>query len=350
MASKQLFRRLPLLAREGWSQVNAGALPEVANDVLGPIVSGSDPNNARPTSGPHAALAGSPLALQRHAPMPQTLGQWGQRLPHLQPLHKPLSTLGAGGVPRSAWPAVAAAAAAAKQQQQQLALVSPTNVAAATLPAAIAGLLKQQRPAQAVGPEAAATAFELGGQSATFAPVPPVQLAAPVAPAPTARLEAPAAAATAAVPVEPLPAAALAAAQPAPAPPLAAPTPQPQTRQPLHLQQPQPLPQPQQPQQPRRSGAGGRGSSSNPASVQLNKRISACASPQELLALVATRGHQLDYFNISTALAKLPKLAPEGAGGEGGADAASRAVLEHLARHMVARGLHSFDARGIANS
>ncbi|GIL82487.1 hypothetical protein Vretifemale_11309 [Volvox reticuliferus] len=115
----------------------------------------------------------------------------------------------------------------------------------------------------------------------------------------------------------------------------------------------------------------------------------ACRTTEELLALVQHRGAYFDYFNISTALARVPKLAlmcpgvPAGAGqtgfyhhthGVAGAlspppppppsvpaaaaavlpgdvhlDAAGRSLLDHLAQLMMTQ-INSFDARGLANS
>jgi hypothetical protein len=64
-------------------------------------------------------------------------------------------------------------------------------------------------------------------------------------------------------------------------------------------QHPQPHPHPHQQQQ--RS----RGSS---ASIALNKEIMGSASLEQLLAIVRGHGHTFDFFNISTAVSRVPKL------------------------------------------
>jgi hypothetical protein len=60
---------------------------------------------------------------------------------------------------------------------------------------------------------------------------------------------------------------------------------------------------------------GGRGHSSG--SVSLNKQIMAANSTGELLALVRAHGGGFDFFNISTAIARVPKLVgPHACGGQ----------------------------------
>ncbi|GFR45114.1 hypothetical protein Agub_g6492, partial [Astrephomene gubernaculifera] len=394
MASKQFLRRLPLLSREGGllNQFTPGALPDVANDVLPIVVASSDstPNARSPPSA--LPVANSSGQMQRPGTLPHTLGRWSQRLSHLQPLQKPLSTLGyspAAEATRPTWPARVEAAK------------GPTSIAAATLPA-IAGILKQKRPA-------AVRAITFEPDASTSAE--PKEAAASAASGAAAK-RATTAAATAAAPA-PTPAAITAPERTtataagasttasstvlAPSSPVL-PLPEPPSQQPqlLHSQQPQ------QPQNQRR-GSLPRGV--NPAgnsSIQLNKHIMACRTTEELLTLVQQRGSQFDYFNISTALARVPKLAATSAGGGGGGgasqqpssgsnnpqqlmsqqhqqpqphqqlhqvaagiassaaaaaslpsdlhvDAAGRALLEGLAQLMLAQ-IDSFDARGLANS
>ncbi|KAG2432187.1 hypothetical protein HXX76_009107 [Chlamydomonas incerta] len=410
MASKQLLRRLPLFAREGWSAsvnsgsvgVGAGALPEVTHDIL-PIVRDSA-DSPRHHGAPGVPMAGSSVAHRAHHKLPhnaaagQTLGKWTHRLSHLaEPLQKPLATLGvpaaatAADLTRTAWPALAippgtTATAGVSPSKQGPAI--PTAIAAATLPA-IADLIKQQsRPSTTVS-------GAKGDKDAAMSP------ASVLGSSGSSEASAGAVAVDAAM-LEPSSASITSQAhQPQPqAQPMPAPAPAPQMQQ---------LPPPHPHHQQRRSssgagGMGGRGGGAASSSIQLNKHIMACRNTEELLALVQARGAHFDYFNISTALARVPKLAaasgpggasgmassyagyggapppppppPPSAGGNGfsndgsGAlahlgqggssaggvlpgdlhvDAAGRLLLDHLAALMVSQ-INSFDARGLANS
>ncbi|KAG2488358.1 hypothetical protein HYH03_013048 [Edaphochlamys debaryana] len=397
MASKQLLRRIPLIAREGWSSVHGAggaALPEAANDIV-PLLTGTvDSPNGRANPPTHSlapvAARGSSAAQRSLGP---TLGQWTQRLSHLQSLQKPLSTLGVPAAAVSAhaeagrpavWPTLAANAA--KQVQG----TAPTAIAAATLPGAFGDILKSRRlapAASAVDPAAASAeavaadlreateAVEADSAAAASAPSSAIAADAAVsgAPAHSDRLSLQQAGLSALPP-------------PPPPPPL-----------PHSVQLPQGLPPAAQHHQ-RRSSSGTRGASAASSSIQLNKNIMACRNTEELLSLVQHRGAHFDYFNISTALARVPKLVagngpssgymgaaayagmppppppgPHSGGSGSGAssggagmmavgvpgapplpgdlhvDAAGRALLDLLAQLMVGR-IDSFDARGLANS
>eukprot|EP00198_Chlamydomonas_reinhardtii_P009467 XP_001698804.1 predicted protein of CLR family [Chlamydomonas reinhardtii] len=402
MASKQLLRRLPLFAREGWSaSVNsAGALPEVTHDIL-PIVSRDSADSPRHSGVP---MAGSSMAASgvRHQKLPrdsaagQTLGQWTHKLSHLaQPLQKPLATLGvpaaatAADLTRTAWPALAiplgTTTAAAGMSPSMQGPTIPTSIAAATLPA-IADLIKQQSRASA-----AATGGK-GDMDATASPSSALrssgssEASGSAVAVDDAMLE-PAGASVASQAHQPQPH----------TPPMPAPQPHVQQLPPHH---------PHHQQRRSSSGAGGRGGGAASSSIQLNKHIMACRNTEELLALVQSRGAHFDYFNISTALARVPKLAAasgpggmagssyggyagappppppppppavsngngngfssdgsgplahlgQGGSGAGGVlpgdlhvDAAGRLLLDHLAALMINQ-INSFDARGLANS
>ncbi len=97
------------------------------------------------------------------------------------------------------------------------------------------------------------------------------------------------------------------------------------------------------------------------SSVQLNKEVMATGSTAELLSLVRAKGSQMDYFNLSSAIAKTPKLA----GLQGGNDVPTSGLSAHAPHHALDRDshelagclahlmcgkMHMFDARGLANS
>lgn len=100
-------------------------------------------------------------------------------------------------------------------------------------------------------------------------------------------------------------------------------------------------------------------------SVLLNKQIMACTSVSELLGLVKGSGNQFDGFNISSALARVPKLlltspsagvAPAACEGKepcGGdslrLDNNGRALMDCLGE-LMSRHIDKFDARGLANA
>lgn len=98
-------------------------------------------------------------------------------------------------------------------------------------------------------------------------------------------------------------------------------------------------------------------------SVQLNKQIMACSSVNELLSLVKDSGSQFDGFNISSALARVPKLLQaspssgglipaEGRDANGDSlrlDNNGRALMDCLG-DMMCRHINKFDARGLANA
>ncbi|GAX73481.1 hypothetical protein CEUSTIGMA_g933.t1 [Chlamydomonas eustigma] len=105
-------------------------------------------------------------------------------------------------------------------------------------------------------------------------------------------------------------------------------------------------------------------------SVLLNREIMNAASCQQLLCLVHSKGHLFDFFNISTAISRMPKLvhaAPLHYGdpgaidlglgslkanslqSPGNLDKVGRELAASLANLMVNQ-VHLFDARGLANS
>lgn len=116
------------------------------------------------------------------------------------------------------------------------------------------------------------------------------------------------------------------------------------------------LPGQQRQQQPLGTQAGRRqGGRASSAAVQLNKEIMAATTTTELLALVRGRGKQMDFFNISSAISRTPKLAGVQGDGHGMAthhpalDGDSRQLAASLAELMCEHITH-FDARGLANS
>ncbi|EFJ51245.1 hypothetical protein VOLCADRAFT_87862 [Volvox carteri f. nagariensis] len=369
MASKQFLRRLPLFSRERLNQLNLnpGAFPDVANDVL-PIVTGSSESSTSPRPPLSSPVAGSVRTVLKPGALPQTLGQWSQRLSHLQSLPKPLSTLaltspGADST-RPGWAPVPEAGHHS----------SPTDIAAATLPA-IAGLLKHKLPV----PTVSAISYE------PKVDIEPASKAAATATAPVVEAKAVTSSFPATSSTDDVLSAAVSVStddsSPSSVRPLLEPLDSPQHQQ--SQRQPQAA---QQSAVRRATGNNARGSNAASSSIQLNKHIMACRNTEELLALVQHRGAFFDYFNISTALARVPKLAlvspavghgsyhlhgvtaspplppplisaPASAAAAAAAvlpsdihlDAAGRSLLDHLAQLMVTQ-VDSFDARGLANS
>lgn len=83
-------------------------------------------------------------------------------------------------------------------------------------------------------------------------------------------------------------------------------------------------------------------------SVMLNKQIMQCRSTDELCNLVKTRGKQFDFFNISSAISKVPKLlGPNVCASQ--LDPATKCVVDYLAT-LMAENISHFDARGLANA
>ncbi|GLC35079.1 hypothetical protein PLESTM_000277200 [Pleodorina starrii] len=362
MASKQFLRRLPLLSRERLNQLNlnSGAFPDVANDVL-PLVTAGSSESPRPPQGLLSSpVAGNSRPVLKPGASPQTLGQWTQRLSHLQSLPKPLGALTlaspATDGARPVWPHL-------PDGGEQS---SPTDIAAATLPA-LAGLLKHKLPVSTTSAISYETRAEAAAKAGEVAP--PTS-----SPATSSADNVLSAAVSVSTDDSTLPAPAVRALPHA-----------------SEAQQQQPQ-APQHPAQARRAGGAGRGNNAASSSIQLNKHIMACRNTEELLALVQHRGAYFDYFNISTALARVPKLAlmgptgpgfyhhhgfaapqpppPPPAGHQPGSaaavaaaaaaaasalptdlhlDAAGRSLLDHLAQLMVTH-IGSFDARGLANS
>lgn len=182
------------------------------------------------------------LRSPQDAPAPQTLGQWTQRLSHLQSLQKPLGTLaisGATDVTRPPpWPLLA----------QSLVVPSSTSIAAATMPPVVQ-LLKQE----AISPISTAPTSS-SQQLPTAASTPLLEASTS---ATTATDASPATATASSLPPALPPA-------PYPAPPL--PT--------QHQHQHQLLPPPPPP--PQRRSSSVRNSSAINSSIQLNKHITAC--------------------------------------------------------------------------
>ncbi|GIL60034.1 hypothetical protein Vafri_14651 [Volvox africanus] len=369
MASKQFLRRLPLLSRERLNQLNLnpGAFPDVANDVL-PIVTGSGESSTSPRPPLSSPVAGNVRPILKPGSLPQTLGQWSQRLSHLQSLPKPLGALAlspsGGDAGRPGWPAVPDAGVQS----------SPTDIAAATLPA-IAGLLKHKLPVSTVSAINYQRKPTLKAASAASAMESALASSSPATSSADDVLSAAGSVSTdgSATPTHVAQCNRLSADAQT----------QPQTQQSQLLQASQ------HSAKARRACANVHYGNAASSSIQLNKHIMACRTTEELLALVQHRGASFDYFNISTALARVPKLAlmcpgaPAGAGqtgfyhhnhGVAGAlppppppppsvaaaaaaalpgdlhlDAAGRSLLDHLAQLMMTQ-IDSFDARGLANS
>lgn len=133
---------------------------------------------------------------------------------------------------------------------------------------------------------------------------------------------------------------------------------------------------------PRAPGGNTRG---NTRSIALNKDITATNSVEQLLALVTAHGHEFDFFNISTAISRMPKLVGDGPGamrdrtaaqqvpevdaapldgpataGHTSKAAAPCANAAHLSAPLrdladrlgtlALRHVHEFDGRGLANT
>lgn len=154
-------------------------------------------------------------------------------------------------------------------------------------------------------------------------------------------------------------------------------------RKPGHILPQQQLPS-KRPQSslPRAPGGNMRG---NARSIALNKDITATNSVEQLLALVTSHGHEFDFFNISTAISRMPKLVGDGPGamrdrssaqqmpeldaapldgpataGHTSKAAAPCANAAHLSAPLrdladrlgtlALRHVHEFDGRGLANT
>lgn len=93
---------------------------------------------------------------------------------------------------------------------------------------------------------------------------------------------------------------------------------------------------------------GRRGRAHSSSSVGLNKQIMTANSTGELLSLVRQHGASFDFFNISTAIARVPKLVgPHGCGGQ--MDPTCKALVDDLAK-LMEQHIDAFDARGLANA
>ena len=85
-------------------------------------------------------------------------------------------------------------------------------------------------------------------------------------------------------------------------------------------------------------------------SVFMNKQIMASRNTYELLSLVRARGKEFDFFNISSAVARVPKLTGfDSTASEHHLDLTAKALADDLAS-LMAEHIHEFDARGLANS
>lgn len=106
------------------------------------------------------------------------------------------------------------------------------------------------------------------------------------------------------------------------------------------------------------------GARGNARSITLNKDITATNTIDQLLALVTNHGDEFDFFNISTAISRLPKLvgdhgqhASHRAGDHDGKASASSAHLSASVKDLAdrlcslaLRHVHEFDGRGLANT
>ena len=126
-------------------------------------------------------------------------------------------------------------------------------------------------------------------------------------------------------------------------------SPSPPTTSQQHSEQQQSQQQSQDYHQLHQSQQGLRKQRASSSSVQMNKEIMASSSISQLLSLVRSRGHLMDYFNLSSAITRTPKLA----GLSGDASTPHHAPLNrdtqelagHLA-HLMCKNIHQFDARG----
>eukprot|EP00775_Hariotina_reticulata_P012456 gene12456-12592_t len=82
-------------------------------------------------------------------------------------------------------------------------------------------------------------------------------------------------------------------------------------------------------------------------SISLNKQIMNTHSMRELHTMVRSKGSMFDFFNISSAIARVPKLVGPAGGVQN--DVTAKALVDDLAQLMAAN-INSFDARGLANS
>eukprot|EP00878_Enallax_costatus_P027886 GHUV01030071.1.p1 GENE.GHUV01030071.1~~GHUV01030071.1.p1 ORF type:complete len:312 (-),score=101.70 GHUV01030071.1:509-1444(-) len=82
-------------------------------------------------------------------------------------------------------------------------------------------------------------------------------------------------------------------------------------------------------------------------SISLNKQIMNTHSMRELHNIVRSKGAGFDFFNISSAIARVPKLVGPTGGVQN--DVTAKALVDDLAS-LMATQINTFDARGLANS
>lgn len=82
-------------------------------------------------------------------------------------------------------------------------------------------------------------------------------------------------------------------------------------------------------------------------SISLNKQIMNTHSARELHTIVRSKGAGFDFFNISSAIARVPKLVGPAGGVQN--DSTAKALVDDLAS-LMASNINTFDARGLANS
>eukprot|EP00879_Flechtneria_rotunda_P006796 GHRR01007140.1.p1 GENE.GHRR01007140.1~~GHRR01007140.1.p1 ORF type:complete len:1066 (+),score=457.18 GHRR01007140.1:335-3532(+) len=83
------------------------------------------------------------------------------------------------------------------------------------------------------------------------------------------------------------------------------------------------------------------------SNISLNKQIMNTHNMRELHTIVRNMGDSFDFFNISSAIARVPKLANPSNSVQG--DATAKALVDDLAS-LMATHINTFDARGLANA
>ncbi|KAF8065534.1 hypothetical protein HT031_003135 [Scenedesmus sp. PABB004] len=82
-------------------------------------------------------------------------------------------------------------------------------------------------------------------------------------------------------------------------------------------------------------------------SIGLNKQIMGTHCVRDLATLVRAKGPSFDFFNISSAIARVPKLVGPAGGVQN--DPTAKSLVDDLAA-LMATHINTFDARGLANS
>lgn len=85
------------------------------------------------------------------------------------------------------------------------------------------------------------------------------------------------------------------------------------------------------------------------SSVTLNKQIMSACTTRDLLDLVYEKRSQFDFFNISSAIARVPKLMGSNGTNVVQLDSTAKILVDELAE-LMCKLMDTFDARGLANA